>query len=462
MGPSQRLALKYYAASMILFGVMILAALLASLYYLTPSLLFQTLNFNIAKILHIDTLILWMLMGFMGGIYWFLPLELGVETQGIRLANVMFYVFCFAIVIVLGVFIFVQYGGSSESSLWFINQGCKYVEAPRWAAVGILLIFCAFVYNIVATVIKARKVTGIVAVLLVDLIPFVVFYLDAFPATTDMSDDIYWWWLVHMWVEATWEIIMACILALALMHLLNASRRIVEIWLYIEVALVLSIGALGLGQHYFWIGTPTYWLSIGGLFSAFEPLPLLGMVVHAVYDAGVHHMKAANRPAFFWILGEAFGNFIGAGIWGFMMTLPQINLFAHGTQWTVSHGHFSFWGAYGNGIICIIYIALQQVRQAARLDDRAWKWTFALLNAGMIGMVSALLIAGMSQAFYERAMGGPTLQAFMAGQSSPWFTVGMIARVGFGVLFAVGYIILIYDMMTIGKAEAAQAALEPA
>jgi nitric oxide reductase subunit B len=68
--------------------------------------------------------------------------------------------------------------------------------------------------------------------------------------------------------------------------LLGTSRRIVEAWLYIEVALVLGTGILGLVHHYFWIGTPSYWLTIGGFFSALEPLPLLGMVVHAVYDAG--------------------------------------------------------------------------------------------------------------------------------------------------------------------------------
>ena len=75
------------------------------------------------------------------------------------------------------------------------------------------------------------------------------------------------------------------------------------------------------------------------------------MVVHAVYDAGAQHMKTTNRPALYWMMAEAFGNFIGAGVWGFMITLPQVNLYAHGTQWTVSHGHFAFWGAYACGII---------------------------------------------------------------------------------------------------------------
>ena len=455
MSGSQRLALKYFTAAIVLFGVMVVTGLLTAAYYLQDGLLLNRLDFSTAKILHIDTMILWLLMGFIGAIYWFLPLELEHETVGVRLGEVMFWILCAAIAVVALVFLFVQYGPAQETTLWLINQGRKYVEAPRWAAIGVVLVVAVFVYNVVGTVIRARRITGVVAVLLIDLVPLFALYLIAFPAMTNMAEDLFWWWwLVHLWVEATWEILIGCIMALALMQLLGTSRRIVETWLYIEVALVLGTGILGLGHHYFWIGTPAYWLAIGGLFSALEPLPLLGMVVHAVYDAGTHHMKTSNKPAFYWVMAEAFGNFIGAGVFGFMMTLPQINLFSHGTQWTVSHGHFAFWGAYACGIIAVIYIALQKTRSADALNGRAWKWSFALLNLGMIGMVGGLLVAGIAQAFYERAMGGSTLDAFMRGQTNPWFVQGVTVRIAFGLLFAVGYALLVYDLLTIGKRRA--------
>ena len=336
---SQTLAVKYLSAAIALFGIMTLFGLISAYYYLNPDFLFGILPFSIAKIVHINTLVIWLLMGFMGSIYWFLPGELGRETAGIRAAEVLFYVFCAAVAVVAVVFIIVQYGSSNEVALWLINQGRKYVEAPRWAALGIVVIMVVFAYNVIGTAIAARKTTGIITVLMIDLIPLILLYLIAFPAISNMSADLFWWWwLVHLWVEATWEVLIGCIMALALMQLLGTSRRIVETWLYIEVALVLGTGILGLGHHYFWIGTPNYWLTIGGFFSALEPLPLLGMVVHAVYDAGAQHMKTTNRPAFYWMMAEAFGNFIGAGVWGFMITLPQVNLYAHGTQWTVRTG----------------------------------------------------------------------------------------------------------------------------
>ena len=464
MYKSQELALKYFAAAMVLFGLVVIFGLLSATHYVQMGFLLNKLDFSIAKIVHIDTMILWLLLGFMGAIYWFLPGELNRETEGVKLAEIMFYILCTTIVIVALVFIFVQYGGANQFSLWFINQGRKYVEAPRWAAIGVVLVLAVFCYNVIATTIKAKKVTGIMGVLIIDLVPLFALYFIAFPAITNMSVDLYWWWwLVHLWVEGTWEILIGCIMAFSLMQLLGTERRIVEMWLYIEVALVLGTGILGLGHHYFWIGTPSYWLAIGGLFSALEPLPLLGMVVHAVYDAGTHRMKTTNKPAFYWMMAEAFGNFLGGGVFGFMMTLPQINLFSHGTQWTVSHGHFAFWGAYACGILSVIYLALQKAHQIAEVNGVRWRWSFALLNVGMIGMVGALLISGIAQAFYERAIGGSTLQAFIEGQSNPWFMQGMSARLAFGMIFAVGYVILIYDLLAFGKQKISHASvLRPA
>jgi nitric oxide reductase subunit B len=242
------------------------------------------------------------------------------------------------------------------------------------------------------------------------------------------------------------------------MQLLGTARRIVEMWLYIVVALVLGTGILGLGHHYFWIGTPNYWLAIGGLFSALEPLPLLGMVIHAVYDAGTHHMRTTNRPALYWMMAEAFGNFLGGGVWGFMITLPQVNLYAHGTQWTVSHGHFAFWGAYGCGVLSVMYLVVQKVRGLAEVEGTLWKWSFAALNIGLVAMVGALLVSGFAQAFVERAIGGSTHDAFVAGQENRWFVEGMVTRFIFGLVFAAGYVALVWDLLTIGSRAPALAA----
>ena len=84
---SQQLALKYFTAAIALFGVMTLSGLMSAYYYINPDFLFGLLHFNISKILHIDTMVIWLLMGFMGAIYWFLPEEFGRELAGMGGGN---------------------------------------------------------------------------------------------------------------------------------------------------------------------------------------------------------------------------------------------------------------------------------------------------------------------------------------------------------------------------------------
>src|SRR5262249_48816356 len=132
-------------------------------------------------------------------------------------------------------------------------------------------------------------------------------------------------------------------------------------------------------------------------------------------------------------------------------TLPQINLYAHGTQWTVSHGHFAFWGAYACGVLSVIYLVLQKTRGLSYVNGALWKWSFAALNLGLVGMTGALLVSGFVQAFVERAIGGSTLNAFIAAQENAWFMEGMITRFLLGIVFTAGYAVLVWDVLTLGR-----------
>ena len=107
---------------------------------------------------------------------------------------------------------------------------------------------------------------GAALLFLPGLIPFDNYTLDRF----------YRWWVVHLWVEGVWELIMGGMLAFLLIRLSGADREVLEKWLYVIVGLTFLSGILGTGHHYYWIGTPPYWLWVGGFFSALEPLAFLG------------------------------------------------------------------------------------------------------------------------------------------------------------------------------------------
>jgi nitric oxide reductase subunit B len=110
-----------------------------------------------------------------------------------------------------------------------------------------------------------------------------------------------------------------------------------------------------------------------------------------------------------------------------------------------------FWGAYACGVLSVVYLVVQKVRGLAYMEGTLWKWSFAALNVGLVGMVGALLVSGFAQAFVERAIGGSTHDAFVAGQENRWFVEGMATRLIFGLVFAAGYVALVWDLLTIGR-----------
>ena len=455
----QRVAVRYFVVAIALFLAQIVFGVLAGLQFVYPELFYNVLDFSVNRMVHINAMVVWLLFGFIGSVYWLIEDEAGTELVGLRLAHANFWVLTGAVAAVVVVYLFVQIGPGTQASIWLINEGREYIEAPRWADIGIVACMLAFFYNVAATFMKGRW-SGISGVLVLDLVALAGLYLAGTFYTTNISVDQYWWWwVIHLWVEATWEVLVGCIMAWGLMHTLGTSRRIVTTWLYIEVAMMFGSGILGLGHHYFWIGTPEYWLGVGGFFSALEPIPLVAMVVHAVYDSGRHGFRSSNHPALAWFIAHAFGNFFGAGVWGFMQTLPQINLYTHGTQWSSSHGHLAFFGAYVTINIAMIYMALQRWRgnvwMSGGLADGGWKWkwSLALLHVGIVGMTIALLIAGYEQSFVERAVGGSTWSAYFEGQTHPWFVQAMHWRNFFGYVMGIGLLLLIWDLLTIGRGE---------
>jgi nitric oxide reductase subunit B len=455
----QQIAIKYFLAAMILFCAQMIFGLIAGLQFILPEFLYQILDFNVTRMIHINTMIVWLLFGFMGSVYWLVEDEAGSDLVGYKLGNIGFWVLLIAVIIVVLVYLIVQVGSGTKSSLWFINEGREYIEAPRWADIGIVAVMLIFFYNIAATFSKG-KWSGISGVLVLDLLALAGVYLAGMFYSTNISiDQFWWWWVIHLWVEATWEVLVACIMAWGLIKTIGASRKIVTTWLYVEVALMFGSGILGLGHHYFWIGTPEYWLTVGGFFSALEPIPLVAMLVHAVYDAGTKNLKVSNHPAFAWFIAHVFGNFLGAGVWGFFQTLPQINLYTHGTQWTASHGHLAFFGAYVTINVAMFYMAIQEFRGNVHmgpnmLNKYRWKTSLVLLNVGALGMTVALLIAGYEQAFIERAVEGSTWSGYFAAQTDPTFVASMNWRMFFGILMTVGTFFLAWDLLTIGKENA--------
>ncbi len=455
---TQKLGMMYFRVALILFGAQLLMGLIAAIQFIWPSFLYGIFDFSVARMVHINALVVWMLYAMIGSVYLMLPDETGIEAVGIKLGKLAFWVLTAAVAIVVLVYIFIQIGPGKESTIWLINEGREYIEAPRWADIGIVVAVLIFYYNVFATYIKGRK-TGIMTVMVANLLALAGLYLAGMFFTDNISVDQYWWWwVIHLWVEATWEVFVGTLAAYALIQIIDAKREIVEMWLWIEVLMLFGSGILGLGHHYFWIGTPEYWWEIGALFSSLEPVPLVAMFVHVIYDwgkeQGAHGERPVvkNTPAMAWIVTNAFGNFLGAGIWGFFHTLPQVNIYTHGSQFTAAHGHLAFFGAYATILIGMMYLGIQKAYGLAKLKATFnTKMAHFLITFGVLGMTVALTIAGYEQVLVERAELGAGWDAYFIAQNLPWMKQAMTWRLIMGVVTFVGFIYLFIDLLTIAK-----------
>ena len=79
LNAGQKVAVKYFVVAMVLFLAQCLFGLLAGLQFLKPDFLYNVLDFNVNRMVHINAMVVWMLFGFIGSVYWLVEEESGVE-----------------------------------------------------------------------------------------------------------------------------------------------------------------------------------------------------------------------------------------------------------------------------------------------------------------------------------------------------------------------------------------------
>ncbi len=265
------------------------------------------------------------------------------------------------------------------------------------------------------------------------------------PENNQTIDSFWRWWVVHLWVEGVWELILGSILAFLLIKLTGMDREVVEKWLYVIIGLTFLSGILGTGHHYYFIGTPGYWKLIGGVFSALEPLAFLGMAIYAIAIARKGGRQHPNRTALMWTVGCSIMSFVGAGFLGFAHTLPQVNLYTHGTLITAMHGHMAFWGWYAMIILAMMSYTLPHLTGRKRHEKAPAVIAFWASNIGMTAMTLAFAVAGVTQVYLERKIG----MDFLAVQKE--IEVHFYGLILAACLFTLGISCFIYDFIRHGK-----------
>jgi nitric oxide reductase subunit B len=432
---TQQIAYFYFLAALALFAVQVLGGLTIGWIYVQPNFLAETFPFHIVRMVHTNALIVWLLLGFFGAAYFLVPEESETEIWSSRLAYLQL-----AILLIGTLGAVIGYG-------FRIHGGREFLEQPLWVKFGILVAAVIFLFNISMTVLRGRK-TAITGVLLTGLWLLSLLWVFAFINPANLSlDKMYWWFVVHLWVEATWELVMAAVLAFILLKLTGVDREVVEKWLYVIVATALFSGILGTGHHYYWIGTPGYWQWVGSIFSTFEVVPFFLMMSFAFVMVWKGRRNHPNKAALLWSLGSSTVAFFGAGVWGFLHTLHGVNFYSHGTQITAAHGHLAFFGAYVAMNLAIISYAMPILRNREPYNQVLNMGSFWLMTGGMAFMTFTLTFAGTIQTHMQRVIG----ESFMVVQDD--LTIFYIMRFGSGVAVVLGAVLFIYSQLVIRRRE---------
>ena len=439
---TQEVARLYIVAALLLFGLQILLGIwLSAQYFLTvPQGIVDVFPFSTARAMHTNLMVLWMVLGFMGATFYVVPEETQSELAFPRLALIQL-----GLLLATGVTALVGF-------FFGWTQGKPLLEIPTPLDFAIVVGALMFLFNIGFTMIRAKRWTVVQGSLLAGLLFLALLYFFGMPFYKNLAVDwYYWWWVIHLWVEGAWELITAAIMAFILIKLTGVPRKDIEKWLYVELGLFLFTGLAGTGHHYYWLGAPKYWLAIGGIFSALEPLPIMLMV----YDT-YKHVKLSRQPfiprlTWIYLVGGAILHFVGAGLFGLAHTLPMINYYTHGTQVTTAHGHLAFYGAYVLINLTFFYFALPRLKglPGGSYDEKAGQWGFWLTTLGVLGMSLALAVAGILQSYIERYQG----ETYMRAQRPIRFWMFIVFAHGL-LLILPGVVLIIKHLLTLKPAKA--------
>ena len=410
--PSQRKMGKYFLVVAAVLLLQILAGtIMAHAYYDRRSFygleLHNYLPFNFLRDVHIQAPIVWIGVAWIGSGLFLAPAMAGGREapKQALLVDLLFWV---TVIIVAGALIGNWLGimGYVEKGwFWFGNQGLSYIQLGRFWQIAFfigLIAWSALMFRAMWPTSEMLRRTSrqfwtgrirMENLIWAATINIAVLYVFGMIPLTGVGKsftitDFWRWWVVHLWVEQSFEFFAASMSAYLLMALGLISRKLAERAVYFELILIFLGGVIGTGHHLYWAGGPSMWIPMGSMFSFIEVLPLVLLIIEAINQ---HQIIQAQRQfnynlAYTYIIGAAFWNFVGAGVFGGgTLNAPLINYYEHGTFLTLNHAHTALFGAFGLLAIGLIYFCLRYIAgDRAPFSETLGLWGFWLYNAGLV------------------------------------------------------------------------------
>jgi nitric oxide reductase subunit B len=408
--PSQRATGLYLGVVALLFLLQALAGGALAHYRVESGTFYgidlaQLLPYNLLRTFHLQLAIFWIATSWVAGGLFLAPIVGGAEPRRQR-AGV------FALLLALAVVVFGSLGGEwlgvnnrlGELWFWLGHQGSEYLDLGRFwqllLAVG-LAGWLVLMYRALRPAIRNRQRAELASLFLYAAAAIPLFYLPALffgPHTNYAIIDNWRFWIIHLWVEGFFELFATVLVAVMFVVLGLVTSRTATRVIYLDAILYLAGGIVGTGHHWYFTGQGTLNMGLAACFSALEVVPLTVLTLDAwefvrLRDRWCEDCQRTfadrHRWAIYFLLAVGFWNFVGAGVFGFLINLPIVSYFEIGTNLTSNHGHAALFGVFGMLALAVVIFCLRSFAtdETWTRAERMIKVSFWGLNGGLAAMI---------------------------------------------------------------------------
>jgi nitric oxide reductase subunit B len=219
-----------------------------------------------------------------------------------------------------------------------------------------------------------------------------LFYIPAlfFGAKTNFTVvDTWRFWIIHLWVEGFFEFFATTLVALLFYQLGLTQRNVALRVIYLDAILYFAGGLIGTGHHWYFTGQSSVNMALSAMVSVLEVVPLTLLTLdawdfvrttRADCDVCGKPVAIPHKWTFYFLMAVGFWNFVGAGIFGFLINLPIVSYYEVGTQLTPNHGHAAMMGVFGMLALALMVFVLRQTS-----SDLRWVGIEKYVRVGFLG-----------------------------------------------------------------------------
>ena len=421
---SQRVVAWYVFTIAALFLVQTLLGALAEHYRADVLSFFgfdlgRLLPFSLARTWHVQLSLFWTAIGLLAAGLFLTPF---IARREPRRQHVLVWALFIAATVVVVLSCLAE-GASQHGLSWakgpLFSQQWEYLDLPF--VFQVLLTVALFVWVFIIWRAMRRRLSNEHVANMPWLFMFAALAIPAFYAVgmmartgTHVTVAEFWrFWVVHLWVEDFLELFTTVMVAYVFVLLGVVRERIALGIIFMDIILYSAGGVIGTMHHLYFSGTPVEHMALGAFFSAAEVIPLTFLTVEAwafmQLGANRHGKEAGPFPhrwAVMFLMAVGFWNFLGAGVFGFLVNLPIVSYYEIGTALTANHAHASMMGVYGFMALALGMFALRYLVPADKWPEKLAKTSFWSLNIGLAWMCFATLLPlGILQLRYSVGTG---------------------------------------------------------